>query len=311
MTSTNTHEMSSSIVYDLQRLRILRELSLRGTLAAVAQALGYSPSAISHQLSVLTREVGAELLEPFGRGVRLTPLAHSLVARTESILRELEMAEADVAASRADVGGIVRIATFQTVAHTLIPEALSRIREAHPQLDVTFAHVNAEAAIPGLIAREFDVVISERYPGEPPRVTPGVVTETLLVDPLVVAIPEDWQAEALEQLSGSPWILEHEGTSARAWTDRLCRGAGFEPRAVTVSADVYLHVRLIALGLGVGVVPKLAIGNGPCLRLLETGQARLIEMSLRAGSEKTPAIRAVQQAVRVSADDGSARHTTR
>jgi DNA-binding transcriptional LysR family regulator len=85
-------------VYDVHRLRLLRELSHRGTLAAVAEALGYSPSAISHQLGILERETGATLLEPAGRGVRLTPAAVALVARTEIILRELERAEADIAA---------------------------------------------------------------------------------------------------------------------------------------------------------------------------------------------------------------------
>lgn len=119
-------------VYDVHRLRILREVRLRGTLAAVASALGYSPSAISHQLSILELETGATLLESVGRGVRLTPTALALVTHAENVLRELVRAEATVAAHRTDVVGTVRVATFQTAAWALVPAAVRSLAERHP-----------------------------------------------------------------------------------------------------------------------------------------------------------------------------------
>lgn len=284
-------------MYDLHRLRLLRELSLRGTLAAVADALGYSPSAISHQLSLLEREVGAELLEPVGRRVRLTATAHDLVAHTEIIIRELELAEATVAASRAEVSGIVRIATFQTVAHAIVPTVLEHLHATHPLLDVTFSHVNAERAIPGLIAREFDVVLSERYPGQPPRPRAGVDTEVLLSDPLNIAVPTSWKAEALEELAQAAWVMEPEGTDARGWSTMLCRNAGFEPRVTYQSSDVYLHAALISRGLAVGVLPALVTASQHGMFLLPTGVHRAIELSLRTGSRAAPGINAVRDAL--------------
>lgn len=291
------NEIDESDMYDLHRLRLLRELSLRGTLAAVAAALGYSASAVSHQLSILEREVGAELLEPVGRRVRLTATAHALVAHTETIIRELELAEATVAASRAEVNGTVRIATFQTVAHTVVPAALGQLHAAHPQLNVTFAHVDAEAAIPGLIAREFDVVLSERYPGQPPQPTAGVDTETLLTDPLSIAVPASWSAHSLEALADAPWVMEHEGTSARAWSTALCRHAGFEPRVTFQSSDVYLHANLIARGFAAGTLPGLMAASDREIELISTGVSRTIELSLRTGSGAAPAISAVRGAL--------------
>jgi DNA-binding transcriptional LysR family regulator len=112
-------------VLDLHRLRLLRELKHRGTLAAVATALSYSPSTISAQLSQLEREVGVPLLAPAGRRVRLTPEAEILVGHVEAVLERLERAEADIARSRTVLEGDLRIATFQTAAKTLVLPALA------------------------------------------------------------------------------------------------------------------------------------------------------------------------------------------
>ncbi|MGH1554350.1 LysR family transcriptional regulator [Streptomyces sp. L7] len=97
-------------MFDLHRLRLLRELKHRGTLAAVAAALSYSPSAVSQQLSQLESEVGVPLLVPVGRRVRLTPQAEILVEHTEAVLKRLEEAEADIATSLTDLTGTLRIA---------------------------------------------------------------------------------------------------------------------------------------------------------------------------------------------------------
>ena len=107
--------MYGALVYEVHRLRLLVELSRRGTLSAVAAALSYSPSTISQQLSQLEVEVGTPLLEPVGRRVRLTPQAEILVSHAETVLRQLEAAETAVARSLAEVTGRVRLATFQTV----------------------------------------------------------------------------------------------------------------------------------------------------------------------------------------------------
>lgn len=284
-------------MYDVHRLRLLRELRLRGTLAAVGAALGYSPSAISHQLAVLEREVGVPLLEPVGRGVRLTATADVLVGHAEAVLRELERAEAGVAASRGAVMGTVRIATFQTAAHTIVPRALAALTAQHPSLDVRFSHIDAPAAIPGLVAREFDVVLSERYPGEPATPRAGVLTDELARDALRLAVPDSWPGEALSDLADAPWIMEHVGTNARAWSDAMCRGAGFEPRVAFETADVLLHAQLIDRGLAAGFLPDLVAARAGGIRLHDTGRSRTIESSVRAGSETSPAIAAVRAAL--------------
>jgi DNA-binding transcriptional LysR family regulator len=141
-------------VLDLHRLRLLRELKHRGTLAAVAEALAYTPSAISQQLSVLETEAGVTLLERAGRRVRLTPAAERLVEHTEAILERLEQARADLDASAASISGTVRIAAFHTTAHAVVPAALSALARAHPALRAEVTEREPETSLPGLIAHE-------------------------------------------------------------------------------------------------------------------------------------------------------------
>lgn len=282
-------------MYELHRLRLLRELSHRGTLAAVAAALGYSPSAISHQLALLERETGTRLLQPVGRGVRLTAAADSLVAHTEVILREMERAEADIAASRSEVTGTVRVATFQTAGHTLVLDAIERLASRHPQLTVTVAHVNAEAAIPALIARDFDVVLSEDYPGNPAQLHPGVTSTRIVDDPLLLAIPSAWSAASLDELADEPWVMEHRGTAARTWSTAYCRAAGFEPEVRFESADLYLHASIVAAGHAAAFLPELGHSPAPLIRLTPTGQTRSITVSIRTGSAAKPAMAAFRE----------------
>src|SRR6266567_468218 len=143
---------------DVHRLRLLRELERRGTLKAVADALSYSPSAISQQLSQLEAETGVKLLEPAGRGVRLTAQARILVAHTEVVLERLELAEAELRASLTEVSGTLRVASFQSVLLALVPAALTLLAEQHPGLRVEITHDEAVPAFAGLLAHEFDVV---------------------------------------------------------------------------------------------------------------------------------------------------------
>ncbi|GAA1807931.1 LysR family transcriptional regulator [Agromyces neolithicus] len=150
---------------DVRRLRLLVELSQRGTLAAVAEALSYSPSSVSQQLSQLEREAGVPLLVQSGRRVQLTPQAELLVAHARAVLDRLEEAEAEVARSLTTVGGTVRIAVFQSAAHAVVPQALTLLRAEHPGLRVEITEREPELALFDVAARDFDLVVAEQYPG--------------------------------------------------------------------------------------------------------------------------------------------------
>lgn len=292
-------------MYDLHRLRLLRELKYRGTLAEVARALAYSPSSVSQQLSILAREVGAPLLKPSGRGVVLTPAAEILVEHTERILAEMESARAHVSASRGEVAGSVRLAVFQTAAHTFVPEAVASLHAAHPGVRVRVSHIGAEAALPALIAGDFDLVLWERYPGRPRHETPGTEAEALGEDPLHLAVPRegagDGDHSALASLAARPWVMEHAGSDPREWAEAVCRTAGFEPEAAFESADVLLHVRLVERGHAAAFLPGISLPPSPSFHVGAPLASRTILMSRRAGRSADPSVRALGDALREAA----------
>src|SRR5690606_25242374 len=131
----------------LHRLRLLRELKLRGTLASVAAALSYSPSAVSQQLALLEKEAGVSLLVPAGRRVQLTPQAEILVEHTTRLLEQLELMEAEMNASLDAVSGTVRLAVFQSAALGIVPQALTALSERFPQLRVEVTQREPESAL--------------------------------------------------------------------------------------------------------------------------------------------------------------------
>ena len=300
-------------MYSLKRLRLLREVSTRGSLAAAAAALGQDPSSVSHQLKALEAEVGAPLLERVGRGVRLTEEALILVTRTEAVLSELEAAEAEIAEARHEVSGTVRIAGFQTALHTIVPGALARLNRDHPDLTVETTHIRAEDGIPSLLSRDFDLVIEENYPSRPARRAEGVETETLGDDELCLITPAAGRELAasgpsLAECAHHSWAMEPADTHAGHWSRAECRRAGFEPDVTTESSDVVFLVRLVASGLASALVPRLALhaaamstGTEPtevAIGRLPEPANRRISTAIRRGSARTPRIIALRDALR-------------
>lgn len=292
---------------DLHRLRLLRELKHRGTLAAVAEALSYSPSSISQQLSVLEKEAGVPLLEPVGRRVRLTAQAEILVAHTEAVLERLERAEAELAASLEGIAGVLRVAAFQTAALTLVPDALTRLRDAHPRLRIEITQREPESALPALLARDFDLVITEEYPGDPGPRPAGAEYAELGEDEIRLAVPAGAAAPAgvsgagLRSLAGGAWVMEPEGTASRRWATRLCRAAGFEPDVRFESTDLLLHLRLVEHGHAAALLPGLVWAGRPpavpVVRLPAGHRVRRLFTASRRGGGGHPAVRAFRTAL--------------
>jgi DNA-binding transcriptional LysR family regulator len=288
---------------DLHRLRLLRELKLRGTLAAVAKALSYSPSAVSQQLTQLEAETGVTLLARVGRGVALTAQAELLVEHTEALLQRMERAESDLAASLTSVSGTVRMATFQTAAHALIPPAIALLNHEHPALRVEVTVMDPDRALPALLARDFDLVLGEEYPGHPHPPRPGLELADLARDPLRLALPPASTVPAsLAALADQPWVMELEGSPPRQWATTVCRQAGFEPDVRYQSSDLLFHLRLVEAGHAVALLPDLVWTTKPSavLQALPGDPARRIFTATRSGTGQHPAVRAVQESLQQS-----------
>ncbi|MCR4525844.1 LysR substrate-binding domain-containing protein [Kocuria rhizophila] len=254
---------------NVDRLRILAELSRLGTLTAVAETLSYSTSAVSQQLHQLEKDVGAALVERVGRRLVLTDQGTILAGHARTILADLERAEADVLAAASEPRGTVTVAAFQTVATTLVPAALGILRREHPGVEVVFRLGETDEALAALPGAGVDVVIAESYPGAVTPPTPGVVLVPLLEDPLRVAMSAERAAlldpgqDVLAQLADAAWAGEPQHTPPRAWLGEQCRRRGFEPRVTCVSEDLSVQAAFVAGGHAVAVLPELALGSAP------------------------------------------------
>ena len=286
---------------DLRRLRLLRELARRGTITAVAEALSYSPSAVSQQLAVLEKEAGVRLLEPAGRRVRLTPQGDLLVAHTQVLLEEMERAEAALAQSLNETVGTLRVAAFQTAVLALVPHALSQLARQHPSLRVEVTELEPEVALPALVAGEFDLVLGEEYPGQPlprPRETER---HDLLTDELRLITPAGWSERSLPSLASRPFVMEPVGTTARQWATAACRQAGFEPDARYTTTDLQIHLRLVESGLAAALLPDLSGASDRhdvVAHQLHGRPRRQIFTTVRRGAARHPMVQAFTSALK-------------
>lgn len=243
-------------MFELRRLRLLHELALRGTLAAVAEALSYSPSTISQQLAQLEKEAGIALLAPEGRRVRLTEHGRVLAAHAARALDLDEQARGELESLHPGLAP-VRVAVMQTAALAIVPVALALLAERAPALRVELVEMPPELGLFELTARGVDLVIAEQYPGHTRAHAEGLERDTLGTDPIHLAVASVDPARSLDDLRERPWVMEPAGTAARLWAVQQCRAAGFEPDVRYELADLSAHARLVAAGQAVAVLPDL------------------------------------------------------
>jgi DNA-binding transcriptional LysR family regulator len=287
-------------VLDLHRLRLLRELHRRGTITAVAQALSFSPSAVSQQLATLERETGVRLLEPAGRRVRLTAQAELLVQHAEVLLEEMEKAESAVARSLDETAGTLRVAAFQTAVMALIPPALTRLQARHPRLRIEVTELEPDAALPAMVAGDYDLVMAEEYPGHPLPQLRDVERRDLFADELLLVTPSNWPERSVQELAGRPFVMEPANTPAGRWATAACRQAGFEPDIRYATTDLQIQLRLVEEQLAVALLPELAGArsrHSTKVHPLQGRPTRQIFSAVRRGASGRPAIQAFTEAL--------------
>lgn len=287
-------------MFELRRLRLLHELHLRGTLAAVAAALSYSPSTVSQQLAQLEKEAGVPLLEADGRRVRLTDYGLVLADHAARALQLDEGVRAELDALEPG-SGHVRVAAFQTAAHGILPAALDLLAKRHPRIRLEVTELPPEEGLFELIARGVDLVVAEQYPGHTREHRSGIAREPLGRDPIRLATPPGDRAASLPDLADRAWIMEPQGTAARQWAVQQCRAAGFEPDVRFEIADLTAHARLIATGHAVGLLPDLLWADRSAdVRLVDLPglPTREIFTATRASAVAQPAVAATRDALR-------------
>jgi DNA-binding transcriptional LysR family regulator len=249
---------------NVQRLRVLREVAATGSFSRAAEALSYTQSAVSQAIATLEAEAGATLVERDRRGVRPTAIGAALLTHADAILGRLDAAETDLAAIVSGRGGQLRMASFPTAGSTLMPLAIATFASAHPDVELSLAEGEPEEIVPRLRGGELDLALLFEFHDAGERLEPGLRRVDLLEDLMYVALPDghpmaDRQPLRLEDLRGESWVQTSAASPCARHVVRSCHAAGFEPAVSFESDDYQTVLGLVAAGVGVALIPQLAL----------------------------------------------------
>ena len=249
---------------DPRRLRLLLELSRRGSMRAVADELGYTTSTVSQQLAVLAREAGATLIEPEGRRVRLTPAGRRLADHAVTILAALAAARADLDPS-GEPAGIVRVAGFETAVRRSLVPVLAQLRAEHPAVRLRIHEHEPAEAFDLLAADDVDLALVYDYPLAPVALDPALRVTPLWSAAWGLGVPtaadaarepaQDDAPAVFRRFAGAGWIVNSRNVADEQVVRTIASLAGFKPRIAHRVDSLELVQDLIVAGLGVGLLP--------------------------------------------------------
>ena len=301
---------------DPRRLRLLREFAERGTIAATAAALGYTPSAVSQQLAALEREAGAILLDRTARAAELTDAGRRLVEHAERILAMIEAAEADL--SLAGPAGRVTVTAFPTAAVAFGPALVRRVR-AHPGLTLLLRETQREEGLRLVRTGEADVALVADWSGRQtsadsarPGGTGALRYYPLIRDPVVLVLPRGHPAADparpvdLEKLRDEPWLAAPAGEPSRQAVDRLLASTGGVPQAPWEFEGLSTILSLVARGIGIAALPRLTLAVGDrrvaVRELPGPTEARDVYAVARASSVRRPSVAVILAALNAAVE---------
>jgi DNA-binding transcriptional LysR family regulator len=282
---------------DVRRLWILREVASHGSFAGAAQALAYTPSAISQQIATLEREVGTRLVERGARGVSLTEPGQILVAHAQGVFEQLESIEKKLRGFAKLESGLLRLGWFATAGSTLVSRSIAVFRARYPGVELDVFQGDPDECIAGLRAGEITVALVYQFDREP-ALPDDVEQIDLLDDPVHVGLPPghplaERDRVDLVDLAEEHWIQGVRHGPTLEILPMACREAGFEPIVTLRSDDRTVVEGLVAAGVGVALIPQLTL---PTVRpdivvrpLDATSLFRKVRLAMLAGSYRSPA----------------------
>ncbi|MCX4548815.1 LysR family transcriptional regulator [Streptomyces sp. NBC_01387] len=246
---------------EARHLRVLRAVATTGSFSAAARELGCTQPAVSQQMKALEASSGTTLLIRTGREMRLTQAGEALVRHAAGILAGLTAAEEEVAAIAGLRAGRVRLVSFPSGSSTLVPTALAALRAAHPGTRVSLVEAEPPRSVDLLRDGDCDVALAFRY-GPATDEWDDLVVRPLLTDRMVGLVPEghrlaDADTITVGDLAEESWIAGCP--RCRRQLVEVCEGAGFTPRIDFATDDYPAVIGLVGAGLGVAVLPELAI----------------------------------------------------
>jgi DNA-binding transcriptional LysR family regulator len=292
-------------------LHVHRTVIEEGTLTAAAAALGYTVSGVSQQLSHLETEAGSPLFEKAGRGVRPTAAGTLLAEHATRILAAVEDAESALADLRAGRRGRLRVVSFHSAGESLLPPAIAALRRSMPELHVLPVVDETDGALRRLRAGEVELVVTVEPFARGAEPSDDLQRVHLLDDEYRVLLPADHPLARrrtldVADLATNDWVVTTGPVDyVREATVSTCRRAGFSPRLVAEGDEFAVTQGYVAAGLGVALVPVLALGavreHVVVRRLRTPPEPRHIWLATRPPLAGQPAVSRMIAALRAAA----------
>jgi DNA-binding transcriptional LysR family regulator len=288
-------------------LRTLVEVVRTGSFAEAARRLGYTPSAVSQQISGLERAAALSLFEREAHSVRATPAAELLAERAQEVLASFGALDDEIESISAGTVGRLRLGSFPTASAKVLPQGLAAFVREFPSVEIRLDEGEPDELLPALRSGDLDVALVYRYDLVPRRWPERLVETELLHEDLLLLLPAAHplaarQRIALADLDAQTWIASREGTAGATCLVRACSAAGFTPGVAFRSNDYDVVAGLVAAGLGIALVPTLGHDESTpgitARRLTAPRLQRHVSALHRAANVSTP----VQGALRAIAD---------
>jgi DNA-binding transcriptional LysR family regulator len=298
--------VSWDFTVDWRKLRLLYELDRRGTIAATADAMYLTPSAVSQQLAGLARDVGVPLLERRGRTVVLTGQARLLLAHAEGMRELAERTRAALDAWAGGTVGFVRVGALATAIAALVGPAIVQLRQERPGLVIRVSEQEPDDALDLLDAGELDIAVTVDYPGAPSREDARYRRVDLIADVMDAVVPADHplagrSSVTLADLASDVWVGAAASDACGHIVTGICAAAGFSPDVQHYCREWDAVAALVAAGVGVALIPRSAQPLRPSgLAVLPVAGApasRLLFALVRAGTEADPGTHAALDAL--------------
>ncbi|QBI56255.1 LysR substrate-binding domain-containing protein [Streptomonospora litoralis] len=288
------------------KLKVLQMVARYGTVTAAAEALHYTPSAVSYQLRQLAEELGVDLLAPAGRGVVLTAAARVVLRHADTLHAQAERAYAELASAVGEPTGLFTLCGFSTAATHLLPPAAADLRDRYPQARIRVMEAEPAPCFDLLLSGDADLALVINTAGTPSTGDERFDQQPLLDDPLDLVVPEGHRLTrlprvALADAAEEEWIVGNEGGTYHQLVTTACMTAGFTPNIAHYADEWETGTALVGLGFGIILVPRLArINDWSVVRIPLRGEpapARRIMAATRLGRRDHPVIASALAAI--------------
>lgn len=292
---------------DLDALTSLAAVDRYGSVVAAADALGFTPSAVSQQIKRLERQAGLTLLERVGRGVILSGPGRRLVDEGAKVLTDLERIESGLHREAETVAGHIRLAAFSTAMRGLVAPAVRSLLDAHPGLTLALVEREPWDAVDLVATGQCDLAIVHSWGDLPLAVPEHVVSTHVVHDVADVIVPvghrlADRRSVTPADLVDEAWIATPPGSICRQWLQRMYAGTGRLPDIRHQAMEFESHLALVAAGLGIALVPRLGrqvladdVVAVPVTRPVPNRDIRVLH---RRSMSASPAVEAIVRAFR-------------